>query len=93
MSSAGCDMNTAPTSTIRKTEKSLMKALVPPPRYLPIISGKLFPESFNDITPETKSCIAPINMLPRVIHRKAMGPYAAPRRAPNIGPRPAILSN
>ena len=93
MSSAGCDMKTAPTRTIRNTEKTRMNSLVPLPRYSPMISGRLLPLSFKDITPATKSCIAPMNIPPRVIHRKATGPYAAPNSAPKMGPRPAMFSN
>ena len=93
ISSAGCDMKTAPTSTIRNNAATRMNFLVPSPIYLPIISGRLKPTFFKEMTPATKSCMAPMNMPPRVIHRKATGPYAAPSKAPKIGPRPAILSN
>ena len=93
ISSAGCDMKTAPTSTMSNTENILMNILVPSPKYLPIISGRLTPLFLSEMTPATKSCMAPMKMPPRVIHRNATGPYAAPRRAPKMGPSPAMLSS
>ena len=93
MSSAGCDMNTAPTRTISSNAAMRINLLVPSPMYLPIISGRLRPLFFKDMTPATKSCMAPMNMPPSVIHRKATGPYAAPSKAPKMGPSPAMLSN
>ncbi len=53
----------------------------------------LRPSLRTSMTPDRKSCIAPMKMPPSVIHRKATGPNAAPKIAPKIGPVPAMLSN
>ena len=71
---AGPNMKTAPTSIIITTANSLITCLVVIPRYLPMISGRLAPLWFRLITPAMKSCMAPMNIPPRVIHRKATGP-------------------
>gem|GEM_PF-5163096 len=71
---AGPSMNTAPTRIIITTANSLITCFVVIPRYLPIISGRLAPLWLRLITPAMKSCIAPMKMPPRVIHRKATGP-------------------
>ena len=71
---AGPSMNTAPTIIIITTAKSLITCLVVIPRYLPMISGRLAPLWLRLITPAMKSCMAPMKIPPRVIHRKATGP-------------------
>ena len=61
------------------------------PRYFEIIAGIVDPSFLKDINPEKKSCVAPIKIVPKVIHKKAAGPNIAPCITPNIGPKPAIF--
>jgi len=60
---------------------------------VPTVSGKLAPLLRSETIPAMKSCAAPMKIPPKVIHRNATGPYAAPSTAPKIGPSPAILSS
>ena len=43
--------------------------LVPLPRYLPIIVGRLAPSCLKESMPLMKSCTAPAKMHPSTIHR------------------------
>ena len=70
----GVTINTAPTKIIKMGITTRVNLCIPPPRYLPIISGRLCPPLRTEITPEIKSCMAPIKMPPIVIHKKATGP-------------------
>lgn len=60
-------------------------------RYLEIIAGIVDPSFLKDLNPEKKSCVAPMNIVPKVIHKNAAGPNNAPCITPNIGPKPAIF--
>ena len=61
------------------------------PRYFEMIPGIVIPSFLRERNPEKKSCIAPMKMVPRVIHRNAAGPNNAPCMAPNMGPNPAMF--
>ena len=70
----GVTINTPPTKIMSMGITTNENLRIPPPRYLPIVSGRLMPSLRNEMTPATKSCIAPIKIPPSVIHRKATGP-------------------
>lgn len=39
-------------------------------RYFKIIAGIVNPSFLKDMNPEKKSCVAPIKIVPKVIHKK-----------------------
>ena len=39
-------------------------------RYFKIIAGIVNPSFLKDMNPEKKSCVSPINIVPKVIHKK-----------------------
>ena len=40
------------------------------PKYFEIIAGIVDPSFLKDMNPEKKSCVAPIKIVPKVIHKK-----------------------
>ncbi len=60
---------------------------------MPAISEMDSPLLRSLIMPEKKSWTPPASRVPKVIHRKTMGPHRAPWSAPKMGPRPAMFSS
>ena len=61
------------------------------PKYFETISGIVNPSFRSYRNPEKKSWTAPMNIVPNVIHRNAVGPNNAPCMTPNMGPKPAMF--